>query len=94
MIALGGIPNKTKGRVGMWRGGVGPGLSVADPFGCRCLTSLAVLRFHTPLIEPDVRVSRIRLSDKASRGRPREGSRLRTQLDQAQLAIQVLVREA
>src|SRR3984885_7619437 len=25
------------------------------------------LRFHTPLIEPDVRISRIRLSDKTSR---------------------------
>src|ERR1700745_2048360 len=29
------------------------------------------LRFHTPLIEPDVRISRIRLSDKTSRLRPR-----------------------
>ncbi len=39
-------------------------LSVTDPFGCRCLTSCAVLRFHFPLIEPDVRISRIRLSDQ------------------------------
>ena len=30
----------------------------------RCLSSRALLRFHTPLIEPDVRVSRIRLSEK------------------------------
>jgi hypothetical protein len=30
---------------------------------CRCLTSLAMLRFHFPLIEPDRRISRIRLSD-------------------------------
>src|SRR5258706_14436405 len=29
------------------------------------------LRFHTPLIEPDRRLSRIRLSDKTSRLRPR-----------------------
>ena len=29
------------------------------------------LRFHTPLIEPDMRISRIRLSDKTSRLRPR-----------------------
>ena len=28
-----------------------------------------MLRFHFPLIEPDVRISRIRLSDKASIGR-------------------------
>ena len=26
------------------------------------------LRFHTPLIEPDMQISRIRLSDKTSRG--------------------------
>ena len=41
------------------------GLSVAGPFVCRCLTSLTMLRFHIPLIEPDVRISRIRLSEKA-----------------------------
>src|SRR5262245_7200720 len=29
------------------------------------------LRFHIPLIEPDVQISRIRLSDKTSRFRPR-----------------------
>ena len=29
------------------------------------------LRFHTPLIEPDVQISRIRLSDKTSRLHPR-----------------------
>ena len=31
------------------------------------------LRFHVPLIEPDVRISRIRLSDKASCVRTRDG---------------------
>ncbi len=41
-------------------------LSVPGPFVCRCLNSSAMLRFHTPLIEPDVRISRIRLSDKGS----------------------------
>ena len=29
------------------------------------------LRFHTPLIEPDVQISRLRLSDKTSRLHPR-----------------------
>src|SRR5260370_27810828 len=29
------------------------------------------LRFHTPLIEPDMQISRIRLSDKPSRLHPR-----------------------
>ncbi len=37
------------------------GASLAEP----------LLRFHTPLIEPDVRISRIRLSDKTSRLHPR-----------------------
>ena len=32
----------------------------------------AMLRFHLPLIEPDVRISRIRLSDKDSHVRPRD----------------------
>ena len=40
------------------------GIAVSDPFGCRCLTGLAMLRFHIPLVEPDVRISRIRLSDR------------------------------
>ena len=39
------------------------GLSVAGSFVCRCLTSPAMPRFHLPLIEPDGRISRIRLSD-------------------------------
>jgi hypothetical protein len=38
-------------------------LSVTRPFVCGCLTSPTMLRFHIPLIEPDVRISRIRLSD-------------------------------
>jgi hypothetical protein len=36
------------------------GLSVADPFGCRCLTSRTLHRFHLPLIEPDWRISHAR----------------------------------
>ena len=31
------------------------GLSVAGSFVCRCLTSPTMLRFHFPLIKPDVR---------------------------------------
>jgi hypothetical protein len=56
----------------MWRGGVGDAYPLAGSFVCRCLTSAAVLRFHIPLIEPDRRVSRIRLSEKVSRVRPRK----------------------
>ena len=39
--------------------GLLPALSFAG-----ALMSFTVLRFHIPLIEPDVRISRIRLSDK------------------------------
>ena len=65
----------------MWRGGVGaaqllPALSVAG-------ASLAnpLLRLHTPLVKPDMRFSRIRLSDKDSRGRPRKVAGLASQLE-------------
>jgi hypothetical protein len=65
-----------------------PALSVVG-----ALISITMFRFHIPLIKPDVRISRIRLSDKESRCRPRESSRFRTQSDQAQLLVQVFVRE-
>ncbi len=52
------------------------------------------LRFHTPLVEPDVRFSRIRLPDKASRFRPREARRARLELDQPQPSVQVFIWEA
>ena len=83
------------GRVEVWCGGVGRAYPLAAPFGWRCLTGPTVLRLQTPLIEPDVRVSRIRLSEKASRFRPREvaaGARLKTR--QAQHGVQVRVRKA
>jgi hypothetical protein len=52
------------------------GLSVSGSFVRRCLTSQTILRFHLPLIEPDGRIFRIRLSDKAhSCFRPRETTR-------------------
>src|ERR1017187_9225368 len=35
-------------RVEMWRGGFRLGLSVSGPFGCRCLTSLAMAPFPHP----------------------------------------------
>jgi hypothetical protein len=43
------------------------GLAVSGPFGSRCLNIPTLLRFHIPLIEPDVRICRIRLSDGFSR---------------------------
>src|SRR5438105_15352287 len=55
----------------MWRGGSRLGLSVAAPFVWRCPSNLAVTPFPHPLIEPDVQIARIRLSDKTSRLHPR-----------------------
>src|SRR6202790_4407565 len=49
------------------------------------------LRFHTPLIEPDMQISRIRLSDKTSRLHPRRAA---TKLCQAyEPEVPVKVRE-
>ena len=53
-----------------------------------------MLRFHLPLIEPDVQISRIRLSDKSSGVRSRQARSLRTQLDEAKLVVEILVRKA
>src|SRR4051812_36026428 len=65
------------------------GLAVPGPFGRRCLIIPASPRFYTPLIEPCVRISRTRLSDKNSCGRTREAPPLPTQADQSQHLVQV-----
>ena len=52
-----------------------------------------MLRFHIPLVEPDVRFSRIRLSDKALRFRPRKVASPLGQSYQPQPFVQELVRE-
>ena len=79
------------GRVETWRGGVGRAYQLSGSFVCRCLTSSTVLRFQVPLIEPDVRITRIRLSDKTSHLRPQRAMPLHLQLCQAQLLVQVLI---
>src|ERR1700680_3453480 len=80
------------GRVEMWRGGFrfehicfpplsSGGASLVRPW----------LRFHIPLIEPDRRIYRIRLSDKTSRLHPRRAA---TKLGQAyEPEVLVKVRE-
>jgi len=78
----------------MWRGGVGWAYLLADPFGCRCLTSQTILRFHIPLFKPDVRFSRIRLPDKDSRLRPRQAARQHREFHQPQRLVEVCVRPA
>src|SRR5712671_1871753 len=47
------------------------------------------LRFHIPLIEPDVQISRIRLSDKTSRLHPRHVTSLRGQAYEPEVPVQV-----
>ena len=52
------------------------------------------LRFHWPLIEPDVRICRIRLSDKDSRFRVQVGATKLRQIDQAVPMADLFVGEA
>jgi hypothetical protein len=52
-----------------------------------------LLRFYLPLIEPDGRISRIRLSDKDSGFRPRESMRTRPEPCKTQDLVQVFVGE-
>jgi hypothetical protein len=64
------------------------------PFRSPVPEYLTMLRLHLPLIEPDVRISRIRLSDKISCVRPQQAMPLRTKLNEAQLVVQKAIREA
>ncbi len=47
------------------------------------------LRFHTPLIEPDVQISRIRLSDKTSRLHPRLAASKLSQAYETEVPVEV-----
>jgi hypothetical protein len=51
-----------------------------------------MLRVHSTLFEPDVRICRIRLSHKDSRFRPQEAVRSAIQLDEFEGAAQVRFR--
>src|SRR5260370_16989186 len=51
-----------------------------------------MLRFHIPLIEPDMRCKRIRLSDRTSCFRPRKVLRKHRQSDESQLLVEILIR--
>ena len=50
---------------------------------------LPQLRFHVPLIEPDMQISRIRLSDKTSRLRPRHIAPKRSQSHEPEVPVEV-----
>src|SRR3972149_9979084 len=92
--ATGYGPRATDCGVEVWRGGLGRAYPFAGSFGCRCLTSQSMLRFHIPLIKPDVQIFRIRLSDKDSRLRPREAGRHLRKADETQRLVQGMVRGA
>src|SRR5262249_7297347 len=47
------------------------------------------LRFHTPLIEPDMQISRIRLSDKTSRLHPRRAATEPCQAYEPEMPVKV-----
>ena len=53
-----------------------------------------MLRFHIPLIKPDVRISRIRLSGKDSHVRSREGTLDPRESDQSEFMGEVRSRES
>ena len=82
------------GRVEEWCGGLGGALHVSRPFWLPVPEYLTVPRFHSPLIEPDVRICRIRLSDQDSCLRVREAVRSTLEPEQPQFRVQVVVREA
>ncbi len=61
--------------VEMWRGGVGAAYLLPALSSAGASIATPCFRFHIPLIEPDGRISRFRLSEKGSRCRPRETTR-------------------
>ena len=75
----------------MWRGGLGWIYPLTAPFVWRCLSNPSLLRFHTPLVEPDMQISRIRLSDKASCFRPRKVACAWSKPHESQFLVEVLV---
>ncbi len=79
-------------RVGMWRVGLRSSLRVAAPFVWRCLSGSTVAPFPHPLIEPDMRRYRIRLSDKTSRLRPRRAASKPSKAYEPEVAVPVLER--
>ena len=82
------------GRVGERRRGYRS--RVADPasFQAGPQSRRTILGFHSPLVKPDVRISRIRLSDKDSCVRPRNVAITQAKLDQSQFPMQILIGEA
>jgi hypothetical protein len=74
--------------VEMWRGGVGAAYLLPALSSAGASLASPCFRFHIPLIEPDVRISRFRLSEKGSRCRPREIARPLLKADETQHVVQ------
>ena len=74
--------------VEVWRGGLGGAYRLPTLSSVGASLAPPCFRFHTPLIEPDVRIFRIRLSEKGSRCRPREITRPLSKADEAQHFVQ------
>src|SRR5262245_40748333 len=77
------------GRVEMWRGGVGRTYLFPPLSSGGALVVRPWLRFHIPLIEPDMQISRIRLSDKTSRLHPRHVAAERGQAYEPEVPVEV-----
>ena len=76
-----------------WRGGLGAAYRLPTLSSVGASLAPPCARFHTPLIEPDLRNDRIRLSEKVSRGRPRKTAGPFSETDQAQSFMENGVRE-
>ena len=77
----------------MWRGGLGAAYRLPTLSSVGASLAPPCARFHTPLIEPDLRNDRIRLSEKVSRCRPRKAAGPFSETDQAQSFMENGVRE-
>ncbi len=71
----------------MWRGGGRTLSTVAASFVWRCRNQESMTRFHIPLIEPDMQISRIRLSDKISHLYPRRAVPSRGQTHEPEVPV-------
>ena len=79
--------------VEVWRGGLGGAYRLPTLSSAGASLAPPCFRFHTPLIKPDVRNDRIRLSEKGSRGRPRETTRPHRKANEAQHLIEEALRK-
>jgi hypothetical protein len=71
----------------MWRGGVGAAYLLPALSSAGASLAAPCFRFHIPLIEPDGRISRFRLSEKGSRCCPRETVRPPGKADETQHVV-------